>query len=331
VKLQKPWRQCKTDLRGTLFRVKLLAMDEIRRQGNKSGNKRASGSIVSIAVADGTLAAWSFGSGPAIVFLHGGPGDTHDYMRRMAEPLFSKFQCIFFDQRGTGGSNDFPRIASSYSLELLIEDLKAVVREFGLDRPFVVGHSWGAMYGLFACIAEPQLFRRAALISMGPLTSEMGRGINEHLMSTLSPLERLRWADLRRRRNEARDRGDLGFVRDADREMMLLRVKSWVVNPDLRGPFLQEYFDDPPPDREVNHWIWSHSESWFDWEMLGRIESEVWLCVGTDDSVPLEQTERVAAAISKSTVSIFDRCGHMPYFEHPERFYFELERFLFQS
>jgi len=38
-----------------------------------------------VEVPDGDLAVYSFGSGPPVIFLHGGPGDTHDYMKRMAE------------------------------------------------------------------------------------------------------------------------------------------------------------------------------------------------------------------------------------------------------
>jgi proline iminopeptidase len=51
---------------------------------------------------DGELAWYETGSGAPLVFLHGGPGDDHRYMKALAEPLADHFRCILYDQRGSG-------------------------------------------------------------------------------------------------------------------------------------------------------------------------------------------------------------------------------------
>ena len=281
-----------------------------------------------IAVPGGELAAYSFGKGPPVIFLHGGPGDTHDYMKRMAEPLLDQFQCIFFDQRGTGGSSNFKRDQSVFKVDQLLNDLIAVASYFDANRPALVGHSWGAMYALFACIQFPTTFHKAALISMGPLDDEMGQGTANHLMSVLDAPEKTEWTRLRNERNAARDKGDIALVNDVDHKLMHLRVKAWVFNPKLRTEFLEEYFLDPPPDRKVNKWVWSSAETWFAWDNLKKIEAAIWICSGAADSVPLIQTERVAAGIKNSRVTVLRNCGHIPWLEHPDLFYGNIREFL---
>lgn len=281
-----------------------------------------------IPVEGGHLFAETVGSGPSVIFLHGGPGDTHHYMKRMAEPLFDRFRCIFFDQRGTGGSDDFARRPESFGLPVLLKDLESVQDHFQTGPAALVGHSWGAMYGLLACVRAPARFPKAALISMGPLDDEAGRAVAAHLQEALDPQEKEEWNRLRRERNEARDRGDLETVRRADREIMSLRVKTWIFNPALRSAYLEDYFRDPPPDRDVNKWIWDSFTGSFRWDDLHPVPARVWLATGAEDSTPITQAHRVSSLLGNAEVRVFERCGHLPWFEHPDSFYAALGAFL---
>lgn len=282
----------------------------------------------SIPVSGGQLAAYSVGAGPAVIFLHGGPGDTHHYMKRMAEPIFRDYRCIFFDQRGTGGSTGFKRESEQFRLELLFEDLMAVQEHFHTGPVALVGHSWGAMYALFSCIRYPGRFKKAALLNMGPLDAEMEIATSEHLTSVLNPKEREEWKRLRAARNGARDQGQFDLVKALDKELMHLRVKAWMFNPALRERFLSEYFQDPLPDREVNKWIWEGLNGWFSWDQLNSVHAPTWVCVGANDSVPVGQAQRIAQAMPNARLTVFENCGHIPWLEHSEEFYGQLERFL---
>jgi len=46
------------------------------------------------------------GRGEPLVFLHGGPGATHDYLLPQVLPLARHNRLIFFDQRGCGRSSE---------------------------------------------------------------------------------------------------------------------------------------------------------------------------------------------------------------------------------
>jgi proline iminopeptidase len=284
--------------------------------------------VKSILVSGGSLATWSEGKGRPIIFLHGGPGDTHHYMKRMAKPLLNQFQCIFFDQRGTGLSKIRNREPGQFALELMLQDLLSVKSAYSSEPAMLVGHSWGAMYGLFACIDKPEHFERAALLNMGPLDAEVGAKTSDNLLATLSNDEREFWGQLRKRRNSARDTGNFEEVMECDRLMMKLRVKSWIFDHNLHEPFLNDYFQDPPPDREVNKWVWDSLGDWFSWDRVKQATTPIWLCVGESDSVPASQAKQLNDSLPNSTLSIFEKCGHIPWMEHPEKFYSKLRHFL---
>lgn len=277
------------------------------------------------------LATYTVGSGAPVIFLHGGPGDTHHYMKRMAEPFTKDFQCIFFDQRGTGDSLVDRREPSQFRLELMLEDLHTVRKYYEFDSVSLVGHSWGAMYGLFACMNSPENFSKAALLNMGPLDAEMETQLSKRMASAFTTEEQYQWKILREKRNNARDSGDLKAVLEADKELMSLRVKTWIFDPQLHEAFLKDYFQDPPPDREVNKWVWESLEGWFSWEKVSQATSKIWLCAGENDSVPITQAQKLAGLLPQAKLSVYEKCGHIPWMEHSEKFYAELGAFLKDS
>lgn len=277
----------------------------------------------------GQLAVFAVGAGEPVIFLHGGPGDTHHYMKRMAEPFYSStlkstYQFIFFDQRGTGASTLKTRSKENFHPELLFDDLERVRRNFTSGPVRLVGHSWGAMYGLYACMHSSESYSHAALLNMGPLDSEMERLSGEALLSAMGPSSHQAWQELRLKRNIARDQSDLKTVEDCDRQMMQLRVKSWIFDPELRATFLEDYFLDPPPDREVNKFIWEAQSNWFKWENVARAKSKIWLLAGSHDATPLQQFHRLNSELPKSTLTVFEECGHIPWLEKPDLFYRDL-------
>ena len=112
---------------------------------------------------------------------------------------------------------------------------------------------------------------------------------------------------------------------------MYLRVKSWIFDPKLHNIFLEDYFQDPPPDRDVNKWVWENLDGQFSWDKASKADSKIWLCVGENDSVPVEQAIKLKSLLPKGELSIYEKCGHIPWLEHPDRFYSDLFRFLKDS
>jgi pimeloyl-ACP methyl ester carboxylesterase len=246
----------------------------------------------------------------------------------MAQPLFTDFQCIFFDQRGTGFSKEFLRDPATFALDLLLSDVTAVLDYFDIKTATLIGHSWGAMYSLYSCMADPERFPKAALLNMGPLDAAMEKATTERLLEAFSAEDRELWQSLRAHRRLALDAKDSAMVADLDQKLMKIRVKAWIHDPRLRERYLDEHLHDPPADREVNSLIWEAQRGWFSWASLSSTTSSLWLCSGATDSVPRSQGDRVALAAPFAKHTVYQECGHIPWFDCRDQFQSDLLQFL---
>lgn len=104
------------------------------------------------------------GDGEPIVLLHGLGTMSQDFVASgLFDELASHYRVIALDRPGFGYS-ERPRF------RIWTPDAQAMlVREFssrlGLERPVIVGHSWGTMVALALALAEPQAVRGLLLIS----------------------------------------------------------------------------------------------------------------------------------------------------------------------
>jgi proline iminopeptidase len=101
-----------------------------------------------IEVAGALFHAEAFGpvAAPTVIVLHGGPGADYRSQLPLRALADDGYRVQFWDQRGSGLSQRFA--ADSYTMPLLLEDLRLVVEQtVAPGQPFVfIGHSWGAMY-----------------------------------------------------------------------------------------------------------------------------------------------------------------------------------------
>ncbi len=97
---------------------------------------------------DHDLAWYSLGTGPTVIWLNGGPGDDHHYLRSMVEPLAESMRCVLYDQRGCGASTLETLDATTLDVSLFVGDLEALRQDLGEDALVLAGHSWGATLAL---------------------------------------------------------------------------------------------------------------------------------------------------------------------------------------
>ncbi len=114
---------------------------------------------------------------PVLLMLHGGPGwvtmPTSWYFQRGWEEYFTVVQ---WDQRGAGKTytaNDPERVGPTLTLERMVDDTEEMVAwlrgEFGQEKVFVIGHSWGSFLGLRLALRRPEWLH--AYVGMGQLVS----------------------------------------------------------------------------------------------------------------------------------------------------------------
>lgn len=83
---------------------------------------------------------------PTVVLVHGFPDDHHVWDGVVAQ-LAADHDVVTYDVRGVGASSK-PRRTADYRLDLLAEDLQAVIDHAGGGRGVhLVGHDWGSLQG----------------------------------------------------------------------------------------------------------------------------------------------------------------------------------------
>jgi pimeloyl-ACP methyl ester carboxylesterase len=87
----------------------------------------------------------AYGSGPAVILLHGGLGHSGNWGYQVPALLRSGYRAIVIDSRGHGRSTRDSRL---FMYEPMALDVLAVMDVLGLQRPALVGWSDGAIIAL---------------------------------------------------------------------------------------------------------------------------------------------------------------------------------------
>ncbi|WP_235962678.1 alpha/beta fold hydrolase [Jannaschia marina] len=95
---------------------------------------------------DGQSIAWgAIGEGPPIVLIHGFPWSAQAW-RQIAPWLAASHRVYYFDMLGTGHSEKRPD--QSVTAAVQSDLLEALIGDWGLKRPKVVGHDFGGLCAL---------------------------------------------------------------------------------------------------------------------------------------------------------------------------------------
>jgi proline iminopeptidase len=94
------------------------------------------------------------GQGDPIILISGGPGAAHVYMRDFDPLADNHHQLIFFDEFGRGKS-DTAKNLSEYTIERDVDDLEGLRIALKLDKISVLGHSYGGVVAQGYAIKYP--------------------------------------------------------------------------------------------------------------------------------------------------------------------------------
>ena len=100
---------------------------------------------------------------PAILYLHGGPGEAQSPFLKDFQPWLKDFTVVNWDQRGAGKTyeKNGPSMPD-FRLDRLVEDAVLVneyaLKKLGKKKLILVGQSAGSMLGLLVAKRRPDLF-----------------------------------------------------------------------------------------------------------------------------------------------------------------------------
>lgn len=239
------------------------------------------------------------GAGPPVVLLHGFGGSAYTW-RRVVPGLAAQHRVVAVDLNGFGWTerpSDHEAYGASGQLALVVGVLDAL----GLERPAVVGHSWGGGLGLRLASAHPQRISSLVVVAGSVPTGEARRrsGTLRRWMSGVG----LRTVLLREgmiRRGLRRSVRDPKVVTDDLVAGYLSRLR--VEGADRAFAGLNRAAAGPVV-------------------ALDRLDLPVLLVWGDEDRVvPPRVGEGLEHAIPGARRVVLDRCGHLPMEEDPEGF-----------
>ena len=169
---------------------------------------------------DGPVAVLDAGDGPAVLFVPGYTGTKEDFAPLLPLLADAGLRAVAMDLPGqyqTPGPDDL----AAYTPDALSRSVLAVAAR--LDRPHLVGHSFGGLVSRAAVIADPGAVRSLVLMGSGP--SAIG-GDRRERMAALEPLLAA---------------GGMSGVYDA-LEMLAAGDSQWVAAPVEHREFLRRRF-----------------------------------------------------------------------------------------
>jgi proline iminopeptidase len=255
-----------------------------------------------------------------LVVLHGGPGADHAYLLPQMLHLGERYDVLFYDQRGGGRSKTDARVPITWRTH--VEDLGAVVTEFGLEPLSIVGYSWGAMLALLYTIEQrgnPHLVppARLALMNPAPLTREYRRQFEAEFTRRQQSPEIQKWRD------------ELAASGLREKDPAAYRQRAFELG-------VAGYFSDPRKARDLTPFRVVARVQESVWESLGDfdlsrnlkgIKTPSIIIHGRDDPIPLASSVEAARALGTNLV-VLDECGHVPYVEQPQKLFAALDSFL---
>jgi proline iminopeptidase len=253
------------------------------------------------------------------ILCHGGPG-FWDTLAPIAEILAERRPVVRWDQRGGGRSQH----QEPYTLCRFVADVDAVRSAYQVDRPVLVGHSWGASLALQYFLAHPDRVRALIYIAGTGLSWDWRPQHNAAFTEAIAP-RAAKFAALR-----ALPRPTAGQQREED----FLRLLTEFRDPGtayrhverLLSPY---YLSDPAVNQTLNAEMRGLSEA----DLIERCRTlpasvPVLIVDGAFDPRPRWAVDSLAAALPNVRRLTLPSAGHLPWLDSPDQFAAGIREFL---
>jgi pimeloyl-ACP methyl ester carboxylesterase len=249
---------------------------------------------------------------PSLLLLHGGPGFDHSLFKPRFEKLRDQFQLIYLDHRGNGRS-DWGS-ASRWRLEQWADDIRAFCDALELERPVVLGVSFGGI------VAQAYATRHPDHAGAMVLCSTTGKFRRDRVLATF---ERLGGSRAREAASAFFDGPSSQTLADYARICLPLYTRR-PVDPNVLGRCVV--------NPEVLISFFTHEWRSFDFlPALSRVKCRTLVLSGEDDPItPLADGQDLAAALPAATTRFerFAGCGHPVYEDDEDRCFATIREFL---
>jgi len=252
-----------------------------------------------------------------IIAVNGGPGLSHAYM--MQNDLWQRVAAhrlvILYDQRGTGASKHLQPNAPQ-TMEAQIADLDAIRRTLALERVAILGDSYGGMIAMAYAAAHPEHVARLILSdSAAPSWKSM-----VHLLPQVFP-----------DREEEGGKEAKKLAADpeaAARAGLVNHMRQMFYSTEMRDAYLT-HMGDLGFEPAVGGAVQRATENLDLTAKLPGFQFPTLVITGRYDMNVAPLTAwRMAHAIPGAQLVFFEKSGHLPAYEEPDKYLQTLESFL---
>jgi len=265
------------------------------------------------------------GEGEPFILLHGGPGMYHDELYPFFVDFAKSRKLIFYDQRGNGRSTLEKIDSTTFTVELMVEDLEGLRKEFGLDKLNIIGHSWGGLLAMYYTVEYPDNVKRLILVDSAPVNTELLIACYEKQISMFAPDE---WEHVQELWNSEEY---LAGNPDVHNEAMRISEGTIFSN--------KAYIDDYMKVAAFNEETAKNAVQMNDLatqmklninvqDKLSNITCPTLIINGREDFIVEEAPQLAHRLIANSEIVYIDSAGHYPYIENSTSFFRELELFI---
>ncbi|MEL6862979.1 MAG: alpha/beta hydrolase [Bacteroidota bacterium] len=269
-------------------------------------------------IKDASLAIRVYGSGPALILIHGFP--THGYTWRKLLPTLSKyFTCYVLDLPGMGES-DWDH-STDFSTSAQVERMITLFKQLELKEYAVLAHDTGATAARLLALLQPTAVRKLALINTEvpghrppwiPLYQKLAVLPGS---AALLPIPfRMKWYV----------KSGMGF-REFYSDKRLLDRREYV------GPYLQPLIKKAKRAQGALNYLRG-----FDWKIVDEfgsrhkdLEMDILFLWGADDKTfPLAEAEKMMPQFKQAQLVPISKASLLPHEEKPQEIIEHLVPFL---
>lgn len=239
------------------------------------------------------------GTGEPLVMLHGMYSNLSAF-RPLADKLKDHYQVITYDMRGHGLSGK----PLDYTMDDHIDDLRELIQHLGYQKIHLLGHSMGSYVALGFAVRYIAYVNKLVLV-----------GTKSHAeVSSFAKLMMQHRSEVRGKTKEEVEHVLNKYIYyDAE------QVTEWMKT--VRA------YNVLTENEEA---IASRGSTGFDYRgKIKSIPSQILLMSGIYDGLnPTKESEVIAEEVQHGRMVIFEKSGHAPHIEEPERFTQEVLAFL---
>jgi proline iminopeptidase len=263
------------------------------------------------------------GEGMPVVLLHGGPGGTHHSFHPHFSQAREFARVIYYDQRGCGLS-DYTK-GNGYTVDQAVEDLENLRQSLKIDKWIVLGWSYGGLLGQCYTMKYPESVMGLVLMTAEPaLQGQLGSTRQYDYLTQ----------EERNKINEFRVKY---FTEQISMEQL-------IYNAHLNGDWKRQNYYKPTMEELACGALyeWQHDEDFN--TVMSQDAGSIDLS-GAFESCPIptlileakwdltwnaDKPEKIHKNHPRSKLIIFEKSGHSPFKDEPERFFKVLREFVEQ-